>query len=277
MRLRHRSDVRTLVWALALMPAAVAAQYANPRLAGWLLPVSMYLAYSAGVIAHNHNHSPTFTGRRANALFATWISLFYGYPVFAWIPTHNDNHHKFVNGPGDATTTLAMARKNTLASALTFPVISAAAQVPLIARFLARAKRNNPRAHAVYLAQHVVVFGGHAAACGVAMALHGGVRGAAVYLSALGVPAAAALWGLMFTNYVQHVDCDLASRWRRSRDFVSSWMNFFVSTTAFIRCTTSGPACTGARPEVRTRRSSTSSIPVCRRARSSATPSGATC
>lgn len=141
MILRHRSDVRTLVWALALMPGAVAAQYAVPRLAAWLLPVSMYLAYSAGVIAHNQNHSPTFAGRRTNALFSTWISLFYGYPVFAWIPTHNENHHKFVNGPGDATTTLAMARTNSLVAALTFPVISATAQVPLIASFLARAKR----------------------------------------------------------------------------------------------------------------------------------------
>ena len=55
------------------------------RLAGWLLPVSMYLAYCAGVIAHNHNHSPTFTRRRLNTVLSMWISLFYGHPVFVWI------------------------------------------------------------------------------------------------------------------------------------------------------------------------------------------------
>ena len=43
----------------------------------------------------------------------------------------------------------------------------------------------------------------------------------------------------MFTNYVQHVDCDPSSRWRRSRDFVSSWMNFFVFDNGFQPCTTS--------------------------------------
>src|SRR5882672_5820144 len=217
MRLRHRADVRTLVWALLLMPAAAGAQYAIPRLAGWLLPVSMYLAYSAGVIAHNHNHSPTFASRRMNALLSNWISFFYGYPVFAWIPTHNENHHKFVNGAGDATSTLRMARGNGLVSAITFPLISAAAQAPLVARFLERAKRQSPRAYAAYAVQKLVVFVGHAAACGLAIGLHGPATGVCVYASALGIPAAGALWGLMFTNYVQHVDCDPGSRWRRSR------------------------------------------------------------
>src|SRR5450432_1716845 len=120
MRLRHRADVRTLVWALLLMPAAAGAQYAVPRLAGWMLPVSMYLAYSAGVIAHNHNHSPTFVGRRMNALLSNWISFFYGYPVFAWIPTHNQNHHKFANRPGDASITWRVTPKNGLVAAVTY-------------------------------------------------------------------------------------------------------------------------------------------------------------
>ncbi len=233
MRIRHRSDVRTLVWAFVLMPAAACVQYARPALAGWLLPVSMYLAYSAGVIAHNHNHSPVFTGRRTNALFANWISFFYGYPVFAWIPTHNENHHKFVNGPGDATSTLRLTGKSGLAQALAFPLVSAAAQMPLIARFLARARLRNPRAYAAFAVQKIVVFVGHAAAYGLAIGLYGPAVGVLVYASALGLPAVAALWGLMFTNYVQHVDCDPSSRWRRSRDFVSIWMNFFVFDNGF--------------------------------------------
>ena len=32
------------------MPAAAVVQYARPGLAGWMLPVSMYLAYTAGVV-----------------------------------------------------------------------------------------------------------------------------------------------------------------------------------------------------------------------------------
>jgi beta-carotene hydroxylase len=228
MWLRRRSDARTLVWALALMPGAAALQYAIPGLAGWLLPASMYLAYCAGVIAHNHNHCPTFVRRTPNALLAVWISLFYGYPVFAWVPTHNQNHHKFVNRPGDASITWRATRRNGLRAAAGYFFVAAAAQAPLTAAFLERARRSDRRAYRGYRLQQVFVFGGHAAALVAAIALHGAGRGALVYASALGIPAAGALWGLMFTNYVQHVDCDPYSRWGHSRDFTSRWMNLLV-------------------------------------------------
>jgi len=178
------------------MPAVAAAQFAWPALAGWLLPLSMYLAYCAGVIAHNHNHSPTFARRPLNTLFSTWISFFYGYPVFAWIPTHNQNHHKFANRPGDASITWRVTPKNGLVAAVTYFFVAAAAQGPLTGRFVERARRSNRRAYASYLAQYAFVYGGHAAACALAMALHGFVRGAGVYASALGLPALGALWGL---------------------------------------------------------------------------------
>src|SRR5688572_18393708 len=103
MQLRHRADVRTVVWAFALMPGVVIAHYCFPSLAGWLLPLAMYTAYSAAVIAHNHNHLPTFVEKRANVLFSSWISIFYGFPTYGWIPTHNENHHRFVGQAGDLT------------------------------------------------------------------------------------------------------------------------------------------------------------------------------
>ncbi len=103
MQLRHRADVKTLVWAIGLMPSVVALTFVFPRLAGWLFPLSAYATFTAAVIAHNHNHCPTFIERRANALFASWISIFYGFPTYAWIPTHNENHHRFCGADGDAT------------------------------------------------------------------------------------------------------------------------------------------------------------------------------
>jgi fatty acid desaturase len=233
MRLRHRADVRTLIWAFVLMPGVAATQFAVPALVGWMTPVSLYLAYCAGVIAHNHNHCPTFVGRRANALLSAWVSFFYGYPTFAWIPTHNANHHKFVNRPGDATITWRGGRANGAGAALTFFFVSAAAQAPLIARFLLDARRRDRRGYVGYLTQYAVVGAGHLAACVVAVALHGLGRGVAVYASALGAPALGALWGLMFTNYVQHVDCDPWSEWNHSRNFVSPWMNYLVFDNGF--------------------------------------------
>ncbi|MBV9949074.1 MAG: fatty acid desaturase [Myxococcales bacterium] len=233
MRLRNRADRRTWIWAFLFMPAAVALHYARPALSLWLAPVSFYLAYCAGVIMHNHNHCPTFTGRRANAFLSAWLSFFYGFPTFAWIPTHNRNHHRYVNRPGDATiTSLAGARNTPLAAARYF-FASAAGQAPLIARFLREVRCRDRRLFAACLSQYAVVFGGHAAALSLALLLHGPAAGAIVYLASLGAPALGALWGLAFTNYVQHVDCDARSRWNHSRNFVSRWMNYLVFDNGF--------------------------------------------
>ena len=233
MRPRIRADWRAVLWVFGLMPAAAAVQYARPALAGWMLPVSMYLAYAAGVLAHNHNHVRVFHGRRANALYASALSFFYGYPTFAWIPTHNENHHRYVNREGDATATWRQTRANTAWTAFAYFFYSAAWQAPIIGAYLARVRRRSTKAWLWLLGQYVVVFGGHLAALALAVRLHGVRTGSFVYVSALGIPALGALWGLMFTNYVQHVDCDETSAWNHSRNFVSRWMNFLVFDNGF--------------------------------------------
>lgn len=233
MKLRVTADWRAVLWVYGLMPLVAIVQLARPALAGWLLPISLYLAYCAGVLAHNHNHTPVFVSRRANSLYSAVLSFFYGYPTFAWIPTHNENHHRYVDGPGDATATSRMGRPNDAWSAFSYFFRSAAWQAPLIKAYLARAKRTSKSRYRELLASYVVVFGGHAAVAAIAVALHGPKVGLLVYLSALGLPAAAALWGLMFTNYVQHIDCEVGSRWNHSRNFVSSWMNWLIFENGF--------------------------------------------
>lgn len=233
MKLRHAADWRTALWAFGLMPGVAAAQYLWPALAGWLLPLSMYVAYSAAVIAHNHNHCPTFVGKRTNAVFSTWISVFYGFPTYGWIPTHNENHHRYVGRPGDATVIALAAQEDDAWTAATHFFRSSSTQGPLLTRYRQRLHARSRRAWLHVCLQYVVVFGGHAGMCALAIALHGGARGALVYASALGIPAVMALWGIQFTNWVQHVSCDPTSRWNHSRNFVSPWMNALVFDNGF--------------------------------------------
>jgi fatty acid desaturase len=98
MQLRFREDIRTLVWALLLLPLVPALALWRPALAPWLLPLAFYASYCSGVLAHNQNHCPTFVGRRVNVAYSAWLSVFYGFPLFAWVPTHNQNHHRYLNG-----------------------------------------------------------------------------------------------------------------------------------------------------------------------------------
>jgi hypothetical protein len=90
--LRYSADYRTLLWMLVLMPALIAYQYVHPEMLPYLSWLSFYFAIAAGVIAHNHLHVPTFENKKLSTLFGYWIAIFYGFPTFAWIPTHNLNH-----------------------------------------------------------------------------------------------------------------------------------------------------------------------------------------
>jgi beta-carotene hydroxylase len=232
MQLRYSADYRTMFWAFVLFPGVALLQYARPELTGWLLPVGLYLGFCSGVFSHNQNHCPTFKSKRANTLYAAWLSFFYGYPTFAWIPTHNLNHHKFVNKAGDATITWRYSRRNIWTVAWTYFFVSSYWQSGPLKEFIRKAKAGNAGLYRQIVTQYSVVFGGHAAMLALAIYLHG-LRGIPIYVCAFLVPSLFALWSMMFINYIQHVHCDPWSKHNHSRNFVSKLGNFLVFNNGF--------------------------------------------
>jgi beta-carotene hydroxylase len=228
MRLRFIEDRRTLLWAFVLFPSVPIAVYARPGLGPWLLPLALYLSYCAGVLTHNQNHCPTFVGRRANLFYGAWLSIFYGFPIFSWIPTHNQNHHRFLNGEGDATRTSRLSARNTLLVALIYPLASSRWQLDGIRTYVAGAMRDNPSRFRRILLEFLGLAAGHAALLALALALHGVRVGALSYALSVGLPALTATYWMMFTNYLQHVDCEPSSPDDHSRNFVSPFFNWFV-------------------------------------------------
>jgi beta-carotene hydroxylase len=228
MRLRFAEDRRTLLWAFVLLPLVPLLAYARPALAPWLLPLALYASYCSGVLSHNQNHCPTFVGRGANAAYAAWLSIFYGFPLFAWVPTHNQNHHRYLNGEGDATRTTLRGSADTAWMAFSYPVVSARSQLPLVLEWAREARgRQGARFARVVLESTALVLG-HAGLAALAVWLHGAWLGAFVYLLSVGLPALMATYFMMFTNYVQHVGCDPASPDDHSRNFTSRFWNYFV-------------------------------------------------
>lgn len=213
-----------------MFPALPLASFLEPRLAPWLFPFALYLAYCAGVIAHNHNHLPIFRQRSHNALYSAWLSFFYGCPLFVWIPTHNQNHHRYLDGPGDLARTVVHAERDRLAAWLSYPTRSSIAQLPAIVRF-ARDSRRGRRRRVVFETLSVVL--GHALLLGLGLHLYGIGRGALLYALALGIPAGFASAAMMLTNYLQHVACDHASAHDHSRNFVSAWSNWLVFNAGY--------------------------------------------
>ncbi|RYZ08129.1 MAG: fatty acid desaturase [Myxococcales bacterium] len=228
MSLRFASDRRTLFWAFVLFPLGPALALWRPTLLPWLAPLLLYCSYLSGVLTHNHNHVPVFRGRGVNVAYGAWLSIFYGFPIVSWVPTHNQNHHRYGNGEGDATATALHAPQDSLLAALTYPTASSRRQFPLLVRFAQGAFRSRSSYRARILAEGAALVLGHAAVLALAIALHGAKLGALVYVVALGVPASLGTYWMMLTNYLQHVGCDAKSGDDHSRNFVSPFFNWFV-------------------------------------------------
>ncbi|HVH45361.1 MAG TPA: fatty acid desaturase [Labilithrix sp.] len=224
---RNPADYRSLVWALA-MPIVLVAQLTNPKLVPYLSPVSFYLAMAAGTMAHNHNHCPTFESKRMNSFYANWISVFYGYPAFAWVPTHNLNHHKHVNREGDATITWRHTNRNTWYVALSYFFVSAYYQSPPIKQYIAKAKQANPRLHRQIVTQYVIWVTALVSTLAISIALHPVWTGIKVWLFAFGLPSFFGTWSMMWFNYMQHVHCDPWSKYDHSRNITGRVFNFLV-------------------------------------------------
>jgi len=226
MGLKFRADWRTLLWT-AIGPAIVGLQYAKPELVPYLWWVSCYFALSFGVIAHNHNHCPTFRSRRANDLFGGWLSIFYGYPTFAWIPTHNLNHHRYVNTEGDATITWRFTNRHNLWVAATYFFVSSYYQSGPIKGFIRKARATNRPLYRRILRQYAIWIAGNVLLLGTAIGLHGLAHGALVFFATVGFPEFFALWTIMLFNYDQHVHTDPWSQ-NHSRSFVGRLVNFLL-------------------------------------------------
>lgn len=225
---RYAADYRTLIWTFFLTPGFVALAYARPDFALYLCPINCYFALACGVIAHNHNHCPTFGKKIVNQIFANWISIFYGYPTFAWIPTHNLNHHKFVNREGDATITWRHTNEHTLPVMVTYPFVSGYWQSYPTKNFIEKARASNRRLYRTIVVQWVSFVGAHLALIGAAIALHGVGRGLLVWTLACLIPAIFALWTIMVFNYEMHVHTDPWSPHNHSRNWDGALCNFFL-------------------------------------------------
>jgi fatty acid desaturase len=228
MGLRFVEDRRTLLWAFLLFPLGPALALWRPGLLLWLAPLLLYCSYLSGVLTHNHNHVPVFRGRVANLGYGAWLSLFYGFPIVSWIPTHNQNHHRYHNGDGDLTATSRHASHDSLWAALTYPPASSRYQLPALISFVRASFRTRSSQRARIVLESVALVLGHTGLFGLAVALHGWRLGAVTYFFALGLPALLGTYWMMLTNYLQHVGCEPSSEHDHSRNFVSPLVNWFV-------------------------------------------------
>jgi fatty acid desaturase len=162
------------------------------------------------IIAHNHNHVPLWRSRLLNIFTDYWLTLFYGFPAFGWIPTHNKNHHALNNKQGDYTLTYRISEKNNLFTLLSYPSISSYFQQKPIGEYLKKLWRSDRRKFYLAASQYLVLV------LYYVVALFWNWKKALLFIA---IPHQVSLFSVLIFNYVQHVHTDEESDYNHARNF----------------------------------------------------------
>ena len=221
--LRNHADLRSVAY-LVIATGLVVWQWSLPAFSPPLFALAMFMAVTVTVIAHNHNHLGMWRSRRMNRITDYWLTLLYGFPAFAWVPTHNMNHHKFTNREGDYTLTYRYSERNNLVTLLTYPTISGYHQQKPIRAYLGDLwGKNRPRfwfSVSQYAALAILI--------GIAAVIDW--KKALLYIV---VPQQFGLFVVLVFNYLQHVHADEESEINHSRNFVGPVLNFLLLNNGY--------------------------------------------
>jgi len=213
--LRYKADRRTLVY-MFVTTALLYVQWNLVSFNIFLYVLSLFMAISVAVIAHNHNHLPMWRKKPLNVLTDYWLTLFYGFPAFAWIPTHNKNHHFFNNKEGDYTITYRVTEKNHFFSLMSYPSISSFYQQKPIRDYIKMLWNTDRKEFYLAVLQYVAL------AALYAVAFYFDWKKALIFIA---IPHQVSLFSVLVFNYVQHVHADEESEYNHSRNIVGPALN----------------------------------------------------
>ena len=220
--LKYNADIKTLIY-IFITTALFITQWAwigvNPFTYTWFL----FMSVAVAVIAHNHNHLPIWRSQILNILTDWWLTVFYGFPVFVWIPTHNKNHHRFNNREGDDSITYRISEKNNFLTFISYPAISGYYQQNAIFGYLKDLKANNKEKYWLCISQYAVLI------LWVAGALVLDWQKALLFVI---IPQQVSLFSILIFNYLQHVHANEESEWNHSRNFIG-FLNFLLFNNGY--------------------------------------------
>jgi len=220
--LTHRADRRTLSY-MTITTVLLIVQWKLAALQPILYVWFLFMAISVAIIAHNHNHVPLWRSRFLNIATDYWLTLFYGFPAFGWIPTHNKNHHHLNNKQGDYTITWRISEKNNIFTLLSYPTVSSYFQQKPIANHLKSLWRSDRKRFGLAASQYALLGIYYAAA------LIWNWKKAVLFIV---IPHQVSLFSILIFNYVQHVHTDEESEFSHSRNFTGG-INLMLFNNGF--------------------------------------------
>lgn len=225
--MKYKADLRTLIY-MAITTLIFAYQWQTGLDGFGLWALFIYIVYlhfsvAVSVITHNHNHLQIWNSKVLNVLTDWWLTVFYGIPIFTWIPTHNRNHHRYTNKQGDSTATYRKSELNNLFTFVSYPGVSSYYQITEgIIPFMKDLKVRDRKRYREYLTQCFVLL-----AWWLFWFL---IDWKKAFIFVL-IPQQVSGYVVQIFNYVQHVHADEESKYNHSRNFMG--VNLFLFNNGY--------------------------------------------
>jgi len=220
--LKNRADIKSLIY-IIITTSLFVIQWVFIGVNSFIYTWYLFMSVAVSVMTHNHNHLPMWQSKTLNTITDWWLTVFYGFPIFAWIPTHNKNHHRFNNRAGDDSITYRVSEKNNFLTLISYPTISGYYQQNAIFRYLKDLKANNKEKYWLCISQYVILF------LWIAGALLLDWQKALLFVI---IPQQVSLFSVLIFNYVQHVHSNEESEWNHSRNF-TGFLNFMLFNNGY--------------------------------------------
>ncbi len=175
-------------------------------------------------IVHNHQHLPMWRGICLNRLTDNLLTVLYGFPVFAWMPTHNSNHHVHINKEPDYTKTYMASENNNLLTLLSYPSISGIIQQKAVIKFFIGMYRKSKRKFYFLSLQLLSLI------IWITVAFLVDWQKALLYVI---IPQQVSLFSVLVFNYIQHIHADEHSDFNHSRNMTGGILNFLLLNNGF--------------------------------------------
>jgi fatty acid desaturase len=220
--LKNKADIKSLVY-IFITTMLLIIQWLFLGVNTFIYTWYLFMSVAVSVMTHNHNHLPMWQSKTLNTLTDWWLTVFYGFPIFAWIPTHNKNHHRFNNREGDDSITYRVSERNNFLTLISYPTISGYYQQRAIFSYLKELKANNKEKFWLCISQYVILF------LWIAGAFLLDWQKALLFVI---VPQQVSLFSVLIFNYVQHVHANEESEWNHSRNF-TGFLNFMLFNNGY--------------------------------------------
>ena len=221
--LKNKKDMRTLFF-IFLLTGVFTLHWFSDGINFWLLSAQCLLALSITSMVHNQVHVPMIKSKILNGIYEFWLTFFYGYPSYAWVPTHCKNHHVFGNRKGDFAPSYGLSEQNTLQTVLSYPSWSGWVQQKMNFLYIKKQWHKNRKESLYFASQFLFLV--------IAMVSFFIIDWKKALVLVV-IPQQIALNMVLVFNYIQHIHCDEESKMNHSRNFLGRGLNFLLFNNGY--------------------------------------------